>query len=69
MATITRRSGFQFTIKDEDLGRYVQQKQARARKEMGITAGVLTVFVVLVAAAGQITPASPSPVVHSHPIH
>jgi hypothetical protein len=56
MATITKPSGFQFTIKDEDLGKWVEGKRARARKELSIAVGVLTVFVMfllLVAGAGK----------------
>ena len=69
MATITKPSGFQFTIKDEDLGKWVEGKRSRARKQLAIALGVLTGFVVLIAAVGQLAPASPSAVVHGHAIH
>ena len=56
MATITKPSGVQFTIRDEDLGKYLRGKRLRARKELAIAVGVTSVFVMfllLVAGAGK----------------
>jgi hypothetical protein len=69
MATITKPSGLQFTIRDEDLGKWVEQKRARARKQLAIGLGVASVFAVLISAAGQLAPASPSAVVYGQTIH
>jgi hypothetical protein len=56
MATITKPSGFQFTIRDEDLGKYLRGQRLRARKQLSIGVGVASVFVMfllLVAGAGK----------------